>query len=219
MHESIASNATCSARLQPSHSHVSQPSKSTPRPRRGAHVVRPRSRGSRGSRGSGWLASPEPMWSGPAHVAHVAPAHVAHVAHLELAGSSHPPAHVAHVAHLELAGSSHPPAHVDHVAHVAHVVLTWLTWGLLAHLTPLLTWLTWLTWARRLLLRHTTRLEKLLEKLPVPALPNGRFTSRSQMSTTNGSFVATPFRPATEHSSSEAAVQSTRHAASYSADE
>ena len=40
MHVSIASNATCSARLQLSHSHVSQPSKSTPRPRRGAHVVR-----------------------------------------------------------------------------------------------------------------------------------------------------------------------------------
>ena len=90
--------------------------------------------------------------------------------------------------------------------------LTWLTWGSrgahvahvgwLAHLTPLLTWLTWLTWARRLLLRHTTRLEKLLEKLPVPALPNGRFTSRSKMSTTSGSFVATPFRPATEHDTS-----------------
>ena len=32
MYVSIASNATCSARLQLSHSHVSQPSKSSPRP-------------------------------------------------------------------------------------------------------------------------------------------------------------------------------------------
>ena len=68
-------------------------------------------------------------------------------------------------------------------AHVAHV-------GLAGSPDPPLTWLTWLTWARRLLLRHTTR----LENLPVPALPNGRPTSRSRMLTTSCSFVATPFR-------------------------
>jgi hypothetical protein len=39
------------------------------------------------------------------------------------------------------------------------------------------------------------------------------------MSTTSCSFVATPFRPATERNTLEAAVQSTRHVASYSADE
>ena len=60
MHVSIASNATCSARLQLSHSHMSQPSKSSPRPRRGAQVARR------------WLA----------RSAHLNPAHLAPVAHL-----------------------------------------------------------------------------------------------------------------------------------------
>ena len=71
MHVSIASNATCSARLQLSHSHVSQPSKSTPRPRRGAHVVR------------------HDELAHSARSAHLTPG-VAHVAHVGLAGSPDP---------------------------------------------------------------------------------------------------------------------------------
>jgi hypothetical protein len=66
MHVSIASNTTRSARLQLSHSYVSQPSKSTPRPRRGAHVVR------------------HDELAHSARSAHLTPAHVAHVAHLGL---------------------------------------------------------------------------------------------------------------------------------------